>query len=314
VVFAGSSGSLAQDNANFFWNNSNNRLGIGTASPRETLDIAGKVRINTPQNSDTLNVRGASDGQYFRVLDNDAGAGIADKDWTNTLTFSNKRTYNEIYSNAGTPIGFQVSNGGYVGIGTTAPATTLDVRGIITLSGLSDGLSVIQTEGNRHLTLISTGASGAVRFYTENGGSAAERMRVNANGNVGIGTTAPSEKLEVNGSLLLASSGAGWIKGNDANHSIYFREGAIDVTNYYEYGGTLSAGKGHRFLTGGVQTSQQLRMQIANDGIYMNSYLGIGTSASSDLSCGIWLRLGMGENVGRICIFKDLFRRYSWQT
>jgi hypothetical protein len=33
VVFAGASGVYAQDNANFFWDDTNNRLGIGTTSP-----------------------------------------------------------------------------------------------------------------------------------------------------------------------------------------------------------------------------------------------------------------------------------------
>jgi hypothetical protein len=33
VVFIGTSGILAQDNANLFWDDANNRLGIGTAAP-----------------------------------------------------------------------------------------------------------------------------------------------------------------------------------------------------------------------------------------------------------------------------------------
>ncbi len=33
VVFAGPSGILSQDNANFFWDDTNNRLGLGTATP-----------------------------------------------------------------------------------------------------------------------------------------------------------------------------------------------------------------------------------------------------------------------------------------
>jgi len=42
VVFADSSGDLAQDNANFFWNDTNDSLGIGTASPsaKAKLDVA----------------------------------------------------------------------------------------------------------------------------------------------------------------------------------------------------------------------------------------------------------------------------------
>jgi len=40
AIFAGASGVYAEDNANFFWDDSNNRLGIGTASPGYKLDIA----------------------------------------------------------------------------------------------------------------------------------------------------------------------------------------------------------------------------------------------------------------------------------
>lgn len=38
VVFAGASGVYSQNNANFFWDNSNNRLGLGVASPSFLLD------------------------------------------------------------------------------------------------------------------------------------------------------------------------------------------------------------------------------------------------------------------------------------
>jgi hypothetical protein len=40
VVFAGTSGTYTQDNANFFWDDANNRLGIGIASPTSTLTVA----------------------------------------------------------------------------------------------------------------------------------------------------------------------------------------------------------------------------------------------------------------------------------
>jgi hypothetical protein len=41
VVFAGASGTYSQDNANLFWDDTNNRLGIGTSSPAQKLDIGG---------------------------------------------------------------------------------------------------------------------------------------------------------------------------------------------------------------------------------------------------------------------------------
>jgi len=39
VLFAGAAGILQQDNANFFWDDTNNRLGIGTATPSATLHV-----------------------------------------------------------------------------------------------------------------------------------------------------------------------------------------------------------------------------------------------------------------------------------
>jgi len=59
VLFAGTSGVLAQDNAKLFWNNTNKRLGIGTTSPTAPLDIA-----------QTQNETGALDALFIQDLSN----------------------------------------------------------------------------------------------------------------------------------------------------------------------------------------------------------------------------------------------------
>lgn len=41
VVFAGASGVYSQDNANLFWDDANNRLGIGIATPQASLEVIG---------------------------------------------------------------------------------------------------------------------------------------------------------------------------------------------------------------------------------------------------------------------------------
>lgn len=46
VLFAGTSGVLAQNNANLFWDDTNNRLGIGTATPTLPLDVVGEAKVN----------------------------------------------------------------------------------------------------------------------------------------------------------------------------------------------------------------------------------------------------------------------------
>lgn len=48
VIFAGSGGALSEDNANLFWDNNNDRLGIGTTSPARNLDVNGDVKIRGP--------------------------------------------------------------------------------------------------------------------------------------------------------------------------------------------------------------------------------------------------------------------------
>ena len=90
----------------------------------------------------------------------------------------------------------RISNSGNVGIGWTTPYSTLTV-------GSNDSTAVITPGGNNtHLTLKTVGASGAIRFYATGGTTSnvatTESMRVDAGGNVGIGTTSPSYKLTIN--------------------------------------------------------------------------------------------------------------------
>jgi len=48
VVFAGASGVYSQNNTKFFWDNTNNRLGINTASPQTQLTILSNTQTTTP--------------------------------------------------------------------------------------------------------------------------------------------------------------------------------------------------------------------------------------------------------------------------
>lgn len=45
VVYAGASGVYSQDNSNFFWDATNHRLGLGTTSPNQQLELTGSIRL-----------------------------------------------------------------------------------------------------------------------------------------------------------------------------------------------------------------------------------------------------------------------------
>ena len=92
------------------------------------------------------------------------------------------------------------------------------------------GLEMV-TDGNpSKRTLIRHEGEGSndygISFSTTNNGAVAEKVRFDGDGNVGIGTTTPSEKLEVSGNLMLQQNGV--IKNN--NNNTQFRFGVNDLS------------------------------------------------------------------------------------
>jgi hypothetical protein len=247
VVFAGASGVYSQDNANLFWDNTNDRLGIGTATPAAKIEIRGGGFVGSSFN-----------GQIFSDFDaprlqigyqnNAITTGLVQAqilaDTTN-LQIASRDDVNGIVTfrtGSGIPERMRIDASGNVGIGTSSQGMPFEVvkngtdsgLGYSNVSKFADGAGnkglVIGYDNSAQTTVLtanSTAASSNMAFWTYDAGGSGwgERMRISSAGLVGIGTAAPSVKLEV-----LVADGAEATKLRGATGRMRIRP-YVDATN-----------------------------------------------------------------------------------
>ncbi len=93
--------------------------------------------------------------------------------------------------------GDAAGNPGYMGLRLTLNNSTANYAGFV---------RAVRTTGTTFIGLeLGSETNHGIRFLTNGTGDAAEKVRIDSSGNVGIGTTTPGEKLEVNGNVKAAA-------------------------------------------------------------------------------------------------------------
>ena len=159
-------------------------VGIGTTSPGAKLEVRSDGTTNT---SYALRVFDGSGNENFRVYNAvNGGVMIRDRLWyagggsVGIQSFSDGTNYGlKFFTGSGSEAIRYLSNGN-VGIGTTSPTSKLHVSGAVT----GKALAIFDETGDQ--ALLTASASGVTKFVVDH------------SGNVGIGTSSPTNLLQVN--------------------------------------------------------------------------------------------------------------------
>jgi hypothetical protein len=180
VLFEGT-GNVLQESANFFWDNTNSRLGIGTATPTFGLDVNGTARV---QGDVQMGLLGAAQTNFRFNAGTTGGQGYA-----------------SIYGSGATGI--------YFGLGSS----TNGLSG----TGLSICRAYLNEYGNNAYGFVGLDNTIAMTFRFGAFGSSVEAMRLTntsvilrpTTGNVLIGTTTDAGfRLDVNGTARVTGAGS----------------------------------------------------------------------------------------------------------
>ena len=174
--------------------NSQGNVGIGTTSPVSKLDIRGRTDINL-----------GAEGLYFKAGGDTANNGRPLEFTSSSNNGSNGalHTINATSGNGAMSLNtagvsrIYMDRLGLVGIGTTSPGYTLEIAGPSTTSFAYQRTGVSANKWGFHSDNDAT--------YWQNLTSGNLLFTLQNSGNVGIGTTSPKAKLDVNGRFCVDS-------------------------------------------------------------------------------------------------------------
>ena len=306
-LLSGSS-ALTFDGTNFYVNGN---VGIGTTAPGAKLDVNGVINASggangatpTPQlNFGTYYANSGtptSGPSHIVLYDSADKCGFGVSGGTMDLWSAGAFKFNKYTGGTASSLNVIIDSSGNVGIGTTNPSAALTISRAI--SPTDYGAQAPMIEFKSYFTgydvdtvkaRISSGVSSVQSLRTDNGylgfwTSAAnvlsERMRIETNGNVGIGTTVPAGRLSVEATgaaNILVGRGTNAGAGTNAIFTIMYTSATdqpFAFKNTAANGHVWSLGDGIGVNAGnfGVydQTAPGTRLMIDNSG-----NVGIGTT------------------------------------
>ena len=251
----------------------------------------GNVGIGTTLPGVALHVFSGADNDNTILESSDTAVTLTLKDSTGAAKIESRNDF-RFSNNAGADEIMRLTADGNVGIGTTTPETgyKLDVRGKTIVREQLRILGTTGDSGSGHIVLQNNFSTGSRNFYigndytdtstTPNGlsiktssynttdwDSATTRMHITEFGNVGIGTTDPSFKLDVHGQG--ADIAVTWTDSTDPENPVVKSSALL---------GSTSVGDGILQLYNADGTTSS-RIRTDADSYVLGGNFGIGTTS-----------------------------------
>jgi hypothetical protein len=183
--------NLTVDTTTLFVDAANDRVGVGSITPEYPLDIVVTSTIGALGSLDT-------DGAIVRIMEDAGGPGLY-MDGNTIVTdggmILGSAANFDVSLIANSLEAVRIAASGNVGIGTVTPGQKLagSVR-------VSDG-SRLEFGATADTSIVGNSATDVLTFNT----AGAERARIDASGNVGIGDVAPNAKMVVAGGIKIGT-------------------------------------------------------------------------------------------------------------